>query len=170
MAEFVPYDDKKHRAQFLELNVDYLEWGRIEYLRYGIEFFRDRNAVREYVENALPKFVEAKPPQSILYILEVDGKAVGMGALMKLDEGVAELKRMYIRPEYRGYGYGRKMLDKLTETARDFGYFTLRLDTAEYMAAARHLYESQGFSVTGPYLGVEFTSVSSAQLYMEKKL
>lgn len=53
MAEFVPYDDERHRALFLELNVDYLDYARIEYLRYGIEFFRDRDAVREYVENAL---------------------------------------------------------------------------------------------------------------------
>jgi GNAT superfamily N-acetyltransferase len=170
MAEFVQYDDERHRAQFLELNVDYLDYARIEYLRYRIEFFRDRNAVREYVENALPKFVEAKPPQGILYILEVNGKAVGMGALKKLYEGVAELKRMYIRPEYRGRGYGREMLDKLTETARDFGYLTLRLDTAEYMVAARRLYESEGFRVTDPYPGIEFTNVSSAQVYMEKKL
>jgi GNAT superfamily N-acetyltransferase len=170
MAEFVQYDDERHRAQFLELNVDYLDYARIEYLRYRIEFFRDRSAVREYVEKALPTFVEAKPPQGILYILEVNGKAVGMGALKKLNEDVAELKRMYIRPEYRGRGYGREMLDKLTETARDFGYFTLRLDTAEYMAAARRLYESEGFRVTDPYPGVEFTSVSSAQVYMEKKL
>lgn len=93
-----------------------------------------------------------------------------MGVLKKLGEGVAELKRMYIRPEYRGHGYGRAMLDKLTETARDLGYSTLRLDTAEYMAAARRLYESEGFRVTGPYPGVEFTSVSPAQIYMEKKL
>jgi ribosomal protein S18 acetylase RimI-like enzyme len=170
VAEFVQYDDKRHRAQFLELNVDYLDYARVEYLRYGIEFFRDRDAVREYVEKALPNFIEAKPPQGILYILKVDGKMAGMGALKKLDEGVAELKRMYIRPEYRGRGFGRAMLDKLTEKAKEFGYTSLRLDTADYMAAARRLYESEGFRVTSPYPGVEFTTVSSAQVYMEKKL
>jgi GNAT superfamily N-acetyltransferase len=170
MAELVPYDDEIHRAQLLELNVEYLDYTRSEFSRYGVNFFRDRQAVREYIEGALPKLVEAKPPQGIIYILEVDGKVAGMGALRKLEEGIAEVKRMFIRPEYRGRGYGRKMLDRLTEVARDFDYSILRLDTAEYMFTARHIYESAGFKARGPYPGVEFTLGSPIMVFMEKKL
>ena len=117
MAEFVPYSDENHRAQFLELNVEYLDYARTQ--ESGL--FKDKAAVRDYVERFLPKFTEVRPPEGIILILEVDDKVAGMGALKKLDEGVAEVKRMYIRPEYRGRGYGKEMLDRLIEKSKGFG-------------------------------------------------
>jgi len=165
VAEFVPYSDENHRAQFLELNVEYLDYARTQ--ESGL--FKDKAAVRDYVERFLPKFTEVRPPEGIILILEVDDKVAGMGALKKLDEGVAEVKRMYIRPEYRGRGYGKEMLDRLIEKSKGFGYSTVRLDSRGYMAAALHLYESAGFRFRGPYGGVEFAKDSLA-VFMEKKL
>lgn len=171
MVEFVPYDDKIHRSQYLEMNVEYITWIRNEvYNRLGIDLFEGRPSVREYVESVLPEFIEAKPPEGIIYILEVDGKMGGMGALRRLEDGVAEIKRMYVRPEHRGHGYGREMLNKLTEAAEEFGYSTLRLDTGEFMEAALGLYRSAGFKERGPYPGTELTGGLSGQIFMEKKL
>jgi ribosomal protein S18 acetylase RimI-like enzyme len=171
LAEFVQYDDAKHREQFLDLNIEYMTWIRNEVTeRYGRDMFQGRPSVRHYVESVLPKFVEAKPPEGIVYVLEINGVVSGMGALRKLEEGVAEIKRMYILPEHRGHGYGKDMMNKLIDSARQFGYSTLRLDTAEFMTAARHTYESAGFKVRGPYPGFETSSIQPFQIFMEKKL
>jgi len=170
LAELVPYDNNAHRSQLLDMNVEYITWFRNEvYNKTGRDLFEGRPSVREYVENVLPKIIEAKPPEGIIYVLDVDGKMAGMGALRRLEDGVAEIKRMYVRPEHRGHGYGRKMLNKLTEAAKQFGYSTLRLDTGEFMEAAVGLYLSAGFRERGPYPGTEVTGGSS-QIFMEKKL
>jgi GNAT superfamily N-acetyltransferase len=172
MAEFVQYNDEKHRKQFIELNIEYISWVRDEVKkRYGRDLSLGSQPVKEYVEEMVTKYTEAKQPDGIVYLLEVEGKVAGMGALKKLEEGVAEVKRMYIRSEYRGHGYGGFMLGKLIEAAKMFGYSILRLDTAEFMASARRIYESAGFKVRGPYSGTEVTPGSgSSQIFMEKKL
>ncbi len=171
MVEFVPYDDNKHHNQFQELNIEYITWFRDEMLaNYNIDLFTGRSTVRQYIENTLPEFIEAKPPEGVIFILEVDGKMCGMGALKKLEEGIAEVKRMYVRPEYRGNGYGKRMLNRLIEAAKEFGYSTLRLDTGEFMKAALGLYRSAGFNEREPYSGTEYTRDSNTHIFMEKKL
>jgi GNAT superfamily N-acetyltransferase len=129
--QFVPYNDEVHRDQFYELNLEYLTWVDNEsYTRYGVNVNPD-GSVQEYLDSVYQKFTEIEPPEGIIYILESEGKAVGMGALRKLQDGIGEIKRMYIRPNpiYRGKGYGKKMLYRLEEKAREFGISTLRLDT-----------------------------------------
>ena len=69
---------------------------------------------------------------------------MGMGALKKLEEKVGEIKRMYIRPEYRG-GLGRRMYGLLEDKAKEFGFNVLRLDTSRLMEAALYLYNKVGF-------------------------
>jgi GNAT superfamily N-acetyltransferase len=171
MAEFVQYDNERHREQFFELNMEYLTWIRTEVTqRYCGDMYRGRPSVRQYVESALPKFIDSKQPEGIVLILEIDGVVVSMGALRKLEEGIAEIKRMYIRPEQRGHGYGKEMMNKLIDAAKQFGYSTLRLDTAEFMTAARHTYESAGFKARGPYPGFETPNIQPFQIFMEKQL
>ena len=166
---YLPYNEAEHREQFYELNVEYLQWIRDEVTkRYGVDY-RGRPSVRQYVESALPKFTNSKPPDVIVIILEVDGELAGMGAIRKLEESIAEIKRMYIRPMHRVRGYGSKMLHRLIDLAKDFGYSVLRLDTAEFMTAARHTYESTGFKVRGQYSGTELTDLQPYQIFMEKK-
>jgi GNAT superfamily N-acetyltransferase len=77
---------------------------------------------------------------------------------------------MYIRPMYRGHGYGGQIMRRLVDLAEEFGYSILRLDTAEFMIAAHHTYESAGFKVREPYSGTEITVVQPFQIFMEKKL
>jgi len=171
MAEFVQYDGKRHGKRFFDLTLEYAEWARKEVTeRYGRDPMAGVTDFREWIEHYLSHLSELKPPEGIVYMLEVGGEAVGTGALRKLEEGVAEIKNMYIKPDYRGHGYGKQMLDKLIEAAKVFGYETLRLDTIEFMVAARRIYESAGFKVRDPYQGVSLQSGEDWHIFMEKKM
>ncbi len=85
-------------------------------------------------------------PRSAFIIAWVDGEAVGCGAIRPMDDTrYAEVKRMYVRPGYRGRGISRRILVDLEERARDFGYGFLQLETGVLQPEAIGLYESAGF-------------------------
>lgn len=84
-------------------------------------------------------------------IAVVDGRAVACGAWQPLEPGVAELKRMYVRPAYRGRGIGRQLAVSLEEEALAAGHPTLRLETGSYLPAAISFYRSLGYTDIGVY-------------------
>jgi putative acetyltransferase len=89
-------------------------------------------------------------------IARADGRAVGCGALRKLDETSAEVKRMYVAPEVRGKGVGRKVLEHLESVGRSLGVHRLVLETGIYQAEAIGLYHQAGFEPVrcwGEYAG-----------------
>ena len=75
--------------------------------------------------------------------------------MRQLEPGVAEVKRMYVRPDARGRGVGSALLDELSATARDGGARVVRLDSAPFQRSAHMLYRSRGFLERGPYHGSE---------------
>jgi GNAT superfamily N-acetyltransferase len=83
------------------------------------------------------------------WVVVAEGEVVGSVAMRRTAEGEAELKRMYVRPAWRGRHIGRRLLETALDWAREHGVRTVRLDTAERMVAARRLYEAVGFSRTG---------------------
>lgn len=90
----------------------------------------------------------------------VDEKAVASGALRPLQNGAVEVKRMYVRPEYRGRGLSREMLAELESIAADDGVRVLRLETGVKQPEALGLYRSVGFAATPlyePYVGSRFS-------------
>ncbi|MBK9516361.1 MAG: GNAT family N-acetyltransferase [Anaeromyxobacter sp.] len=98
-------------------------------------------------------------------LLAFDGVApVGCGAVRPLGPGLAELKRMWTRPEARGRGVARAVATALLAFARQAGHRTIRLDTLEWMTAARSLYASLGFREIGPYYPNPLPGV----VYMER--
>jgi ribosomal protein S18 acetylase RimI-like enzyme len=92
------------------------------------------------------------PPEGTILLAEVEGTPVGVVALQALDEeGVCEMKRLYVRPSHRGRGIGRALGQELLDAAREIGYDVMRLDTVASMTAARHLYRSLGFEERSAY-------------------
>jgi putative acetyltransferase len=92
------------------------------------------------------------PPDGRLLIACVDAKAAGCVALRPLSDGIAEMKRLYVRSEFRGQKIGRQLLSALITEARSIGYASIRLDTSpEKMRKAVKLYESHGFREIPPY-------------------
>ena len=108
------------------------------------------------------------PPGGRLVLALAEGVPAGCVALRPLGERDAEMKRLYVRPEHRGTGLGRKLALHVIEAARACGYETLKLDTLPQMAAAQALYRELGFRDAAPYndnpvAGVRFMALELAR-------
>lgn len=85
-------------------------------------------------------------PDGALILGYLDGDvAIGCAGVRKLEESIAELKRLYVQPEYRGMKIGQKLLEAAIQTARSLGYKSLRLDTVPGQEKAQQLYYFLGF-------------------------
>jgi putative acetyltransferase len=92
------------------------------------------------------------PPDGAILLAEVDDEPVGVVAVQPLDEdGVCEMKRLYVQPAHREKGLGRQLAEAIIDAARDLGYDVMRLDTVASMTTARTLYRSLGFEERPPY-------------------
>ena len=94
-------------------------------------------------------------PRGTLILASVNGQLAGCCALRPLDTAdypnAAEMKRLYVRPAFRGLGLGRQLAQAALNAARQAGYTSLLLDTLDDMEAARELYEDLGFAEIPPY-------------------
>ena len=87
-----------------------------------------------------------EPPDGVfLVVRDAAGRAVGCGGVCRFDAERGELKRMYVAPEARGRGLGRRLLEELEAAARGFGYRGLVLETGDLNREALGLYVSSGF-------------------------
>ncbi|MEO6362590.1 MAG: GNAT family N-acetyltransferase [Caldimonas sp.] len=98
---------------------------------------------------------EYSAPAGHLLHAYVNGELAGCGALRPIAEAdyanACEMKRLYVRPAYRGLGLGRVLAKALFDEARSAGYSHILLDTLDDMEAARELYASLGFEEIPPY-------------------
>ena len=91
------------------------------------------------------------PPKGRLLIARWNDEIAGCIALRELSNGACEMKRLYVRPQFRGLGIGKALCERLIQEAQKMGYKRMRLDTLPFMTAARGLYLSLGFKEIESY-------------------
>jgi putative acetyltransferase len=90
-------------------------------------------------------------PGGVVLIARDGDEPAGAIAYRMFEPGVAEMKRLYVRPAFRGRGLARDLANELIDDARVRGYRTMLLDTLASMSAARALYRDLGFAAVEPY-------------------
>jgi len=85
------------------------------------------------------------------FVLRVDGRAAGCGGIMLVGKEYGEIKRMYVRPEFRGHEYGKLLIEHLAAHAKSNRITLLRLETGIHQQAAIRLYEQCGFRRIPPF-------------------
>ena len=111
------------------------------------------------------------PPEGRLLLARVrarDGSAAGGVGMKGLEPGICEMKRLFVRPPWRGHGLGRSLAEVVVQAGRDAGYAVMRLDTLTRLHEAVALYRSMGFYEIAPYYenpmnGVFYLELSLAQ-------
>lgn len=106
------------------------------------------------------------PPQGRLYLAKAGGEYVGCVAFRPMEEGVCELKRLYVKPAYLNRGIGSALFQQAMKDAKEQGYHTMRLDTLKRFETAGELYRRFGFYEIAPFNRNPYPDV----YYLEKKL
>ncbi len=136
-----------HRSHLRNLFLEYGHWvnGRL-IEEYGISF-----DIEDTVERNMASLDQFQPPVGSLLLAEYDSQIAGCACLRKSRDSIGEIKRMYVRPDHRGHGIGRSLLNEALTAARQNGYSAVRLDSAGFMKEAQALYRSAGFRDIEPY-------------------
>ena len=137
--------------QILQANTTQnLEFARALFKEYAasLGFDLDFQNFKEELAN-LPG--DYAPPGGRLLIALWREQLSGCVALRNLKDRICEMKRLYVRPQFRGKGIGKALAEAIIEKAREIGYFRMCLDTISSMDRARALYLSLGFKEITPY-------------------
>ena len=105
-------------------------------------------------------------PTGCLLLVYDKEQAIACAAYRKIGEGICELKRMYIKPDFRIQGIGQQLVELLCNKAKQNGYFLMRLDTLDSMLPALSLYRKNGFKEIEAY----YHNPNEGVVYMEKQL
>jgi putative acetyltransferase len=142
---------------------EHIEQVRALFLEYGssLGFSLCFQSFDEEVKNLPGAY---GPPNGVLLLAHCSDHAAGCIALRKLEAGICEMKRLYVRPGDRGLGLGRMLVERLIAEARVIGYERMRLDTVgSAMKDAVALYRRLGFREIAPYSSIPIESA----LWME---
>lgn len=110
------------------------------------------------------------PPSGRLLLAKENDLIAGCIALRKIGDGIGEMKRLYVRPEFRGQGLGRLLTETILREAREIGYSRMRLDTLPgKMDQAIAMYRSLGFRDIEPYYHNPVEGVAFMELLLDKE-
>ncbi len=146
MIKIIPVQSGEALEHVISLSNEYVNWFIAEIQNRYPEFDLDEFTSEHDYDDVRKKFPgDHVPPDGCLFIAMNDDTVCGCIALGKLAEGICEMRTLYLRPNCRGMGVGKKLVDASLQAAREFGYSTVRLDTLEFMNSALKLYHALGF-------------------------
>ena len=144
-----------------DLTLQYLMWVGLNFKK---EFNVDiKESIHEHVDNDLREISKYFPPNGRLLLCEYEKQVVGMVRMRKIGEKIGEVKNLYVLPEFRGKGLGRRLLEKLIQEARNIRYLKLWLDTGSFMKEAQALYRSVGFKEITSYPGSDILQIDALE-------
>lgn len=108
-------------------------------------------------------------PRGCLYIALSESQAIGCVALRDLGQGICEMKRLYVKPNFRGRRVGKLLAKAVIKSARDLGYDRMRLDTIPSMKQANMLYTTLGFKQIAPYRFNPIEGATFFELILKKR-
>ena len=147
---------------------EYLSFIAKELIRPPWNFTLDVEYAVNFTMNNLDKFAE---PDGRLLLVEVDGEIAGTISFRKIREDAGEIKRMYVKPKFRGKKLGNLLIEEVIEVSQGNDYSRLYLDTAHFMSSAISLYKKYGFKETTYYPeSVLPKGLLNTMIFMMKKL
>ncbi|MDF5706078.1 MAG: GNAT family N-acetyltransferase [Nostoc sp. S4] len=148
MLKIILVENEEHKNYIKNLFFDYFHETKLIFSRkYNINI--DINTFSEQYLTQLDEFL---PPSGRLLLGQYEEQIAGCACLRKINQDIGEIKRMYVKPEFRRKGIGRALLQAIINEAIDIGYSKLRLDTAPYAKEAHTLYCVLGFQDIELYL------------------
>lgn len=139
-----PVSNGEYRTDIRALFLEYI--GRVvEEMNQRWDFGWNGQDVEAFVEGDMQTIERLLPPNGRFYLAQVAGQFVGVGCLKRLDEATGEVKRMFVRQQFRGQGIGKMILDQLLADARSLGYARIFLDSPLFCKKAQLLYQARGF-------------------------
>lgn len=150
-----------------ELMDEYIAWDTDQTTRLGL----DPQVFLNFYYGDKPEILPGKfaPPGGCLLLATLEGRPAGCTGYCQLSEDVCELKRLYVRPQCRGYGIGRLLLTEILKQARLNRYQRIKLETGSFMREAHQLYQSLGFEFCPPYFEIP-ESLREITHFMELRL
>lgn len=129
-----------HTQEIKELFTEYTDM-----LIENDDSFREYLTIQNYEQEINHLEEKYGMPTGRLYLALCDGEAAGSIGLKQIDEKNCEMKRLYVRPQFRGQKIGRLLVEKIIGDAREIGYSNMLLDTLPFLEKAIHMYEKFGF-------------------------
>lgn len=155
-----------HQNEIRELFSEYTEM-----LFEGDIRLKEYLAMQHYDEEVRNLEMKYGLPEGRLYIVYCGGEPAGCAGIRKVDEENCEMKRLYVRPKFRGQSIGRMLIEQLINDAGEIGYSHVVLDTLPFLKSAIRLYRSCGFHEieryndspvdTSVYMGFDLDQISN---------
>lgn len=154
MMDMVQATTDAHIEDIITLSGEYVSWMvtmlQREYTKIDTTPFLQAHSYEDVRKRFPGKYV---PPKGRLFVAYDAGELCGCVALAPFTDTICEIQTLFVRPQFRGQGIGKTLVNHVIATARDIGYHHMRLDTLAFMRGAQELYRSLGFVSIEPYLG-----------------
>lgn len=151
MVDIRQCEAEEDRAAAARLMTALAAWDSAETEKLG---FRAEDVLDFYYSSDDEALDGILPPSGLTLLGYSGSEVVGCIAFRHMQPDICEMKRLYVRPDFRQGGFGGALVSALIEKARRAGYKVMRLETAQFMSGAIHLYESMGFRRCPPYYDI----------------